>query len=313
MDRKLFSRCRVFPVVTVLALAAGMPIPQCIHAQSQPTAAPAQSESAGPKSFEVASIKPSAEDGRRVMIGIEPGGRYTARGVNVKFLVQQAYGIRDFQIADAPGWMTSERYDIIAKAETPDLDREKVKVLLQSLLAERFNLKFHRETRESPIYHLVVGKNGHKLHKSEIQSVEPPPKEGQPGDPPAPAHSATGALGSARATGAMVRFGRGMVNAEMAPVSELASMLAQQLGRPVVDKTGLEGFFDFKLEWTPDETMRGIGLPGENAGHEGGQPADSSGPTIFSALQEQLGLRLESQKGPVEIIVIDHIDKASEN
>ncbi len=111
----------------------------------------------------------------------------------------------------------------------------------------------------------------------------------------------------------MVRMGRGMVNAEMAPVSELASILAQQLGRPVVDKTGLKGLFDFKLEWTPDETMRGMTPLGDSPGHEGGQPADTSGPTIFSALQEQLGLRLESQKGPVEILVIEHIDKASEN
>ena len=251
------------------------------------------------------------------MVGIEPGGRFTARGVTVKFLIQRAYDIRDFQIVGAPGWVTSERYDIIAKADTPDLNREKLQPLLQSLLAERFNLKFHRETKDLPIYQLVVAKNGPKLKKSEVQAegpeADPPSKGAQPGEPPAPAHSATGMPGGPRARGAMVRMGRGMVNAEMARVSEIASILAQQLGRPVVDKTGLEGLFDFKLEWTPDETMRGMSPPGDSVGHEGGQPADTSGPTIFAALQEQLGLRLESQKGPVEILVIEHIDKASEN
>ncbi len=248
------------------------------------------------------------------MVQVAPGGRYTARAVNIKFLIQQAYDIRDFQIVGAPDWLTSERYDIIAKAETPVINRENIKPLLQSLLAERFNLKFHRDTRELPIYFLVVGKNGPKLRKSEIQADQlnndPPSKSPQSGDPSSPTQSADS---RPRGKGAMIRMTRGQVSAEMAPVSQLASLLAQQLGRPVVDKTGLEGLFDFKLEWTPDETMRGMSPLGDSPGHESSQPVDTSGPTIFSALQEQLGLRLESQRGPVEILVIDHIEKPSEN
>lgn len=276
-----------------------------------------QPQASAPKSFEVASIKPSAEDGRRVMISVAPGGRYTARGVNIKFLIQQAYGIKDFQIVGAPAWLTSEHYDIVAKAETPDLNREKLEPLMQSLLAERMNLKFHRETRELPIYFLVVGKNGHKLHKSEIQPDGPPgnpqPNAEKPGDSPVLSRSASGGPGPRPSgRGASIRISRGQMNAEMSSVSEIASFLAQQLGRPVQDKTGLEGKYDFKLEWTPDETMRGMGAPGE-PGREGSQPVDSSGPSIFAALQEQLGLKLESQKGPVEILVIDHIEKPSEN
>ncbi len=110
-----------------------------------------------------------------------------------------------------------------------------------------------------------------------------------------------------------MRMGRGQLSAQMAPVSALANMLSQQLGRPVIDKSGLKGAFDFKLEWTPDESQRGFGFLGDKPPGESAPPADSSGPSLFTAVQEQLGLKLESQKGPVEIVVIDHIEKPTEN
>jgi uncharacterized protein (TIGR03435 family) len=280
--------------------------------QAQP-----QAGAAAPQSFEAASIKPSAETGNRVMIGISPGGRYTASAVTVKFLIQQAFDIRDYQIQGGPGWIGSDRFDIVAKAETPDLNREKLKPLLQSLLAERCNLQFHRETKELPAYTLVVGKGGHKLQKSEVQTEEPDaapaPKASQPGAPGAPAHATDDiARGGPRVRGAQVRIGRGQVNAQMITISEFARLLAQQLGRPVTDKTGLQGNFDFKLEWTPDEALRGTAPPGDGTPHEGSTAGDS-GPSIFTALQEQLGLKLESDKGPVEILVIDRIEKPSAN
>ena len=276
-----------------------------------------QAGAAAPQSFEAASIKPSAETGNRVMIGISPGGRYTASAVTVKFLIQQAYDVRDYQIQGGPGWLANARYDIVAKAETPELNREKIKPLLQSLLAERCNLQVHRETRELPTYTLVVGKSGHKLQKSEIQTEElekePAPKVGQPGAPGAPAHAADDvSRGGAVGRGSQVRIGRGQVNAQMITISEFTRLLAQVLGRPVTDKTGLNGNFDFKLEWTPDEAMRGTAPPGEVTPHEG-SPAGDSGPSIFTALQEQLGLKLESDNGPVEILVIDRIEKPSAN
>ncbi len=300
--------------ITVMLGFAGTPRGS---AQSQAGAPLSQAEAPAPQSFEVASIKPSAEDGRRVTVGISPGGRYTATGVTLKFLIMQAYDIRDFQISGGPGWLGSERYDIVAKADTPSLNREKVKVLLKSLLAERFNLKVHRETRELPVYALVVGKNGPKLQKSETQSdaadIGAPPRQPQPGAPGTEDREVRGGEGRPGAKGAMIRMGRGQVNAQMATLQDLATLLAQQVGRPVTDKTGLAGKYDFSLEWTPDESLRGTGLFGESPGPEPAPATDSSGPSIFTALQEQLGLKLESEKGPVEILVIDHVDKASAN
>jgi uncharacterized protein (TIGR03435 family) len=305
-------RGKPFWLVAVVAAGATILFGQ---GQSQPGAAASEAGAAAPQSFEVASIKPSAEDGRRVMIGISPGGRYTASAVNVKFLIQQAYDIRDYQIQGGPGWITSARYDIVAKAETPNLDRERLKPLLKSLLAERFNLQVHLETRELPTYTLVVGKNGPKLQKSEVQTdapeAGPSPKAAQPGAPGRATDDVE--RGGPRGRGATIRVGRGQVNAQMISLSDFAGMLAQQLGRPVKDKTGIEGRFDIKLEWTPDESQRGIGLPGDGAPRESGPAGDPSGPSIFTALQEQLGLKLESDKGRVEIIVIDRIDKPSAN
>ncbi len=271
-----------------------------------------------PQSFEVASIKPSAGDGRRVGISIAPGGRFTASGINVKWLVQEAYDVRDFQISGGPDWLTSQRYDIVAKADEPNLTREKIRPMLRSLLAERFNLKIHRETKELPTYALVVAKNGPKLRASDVkndaQPDEPAPKAVGPGTPTGPAHAeGQPAPVGARRKGASIRMGRGRLDGQDISVSEIANLLAQQVGRPVEDQTGLRGKYDFILEWTPDENMRGGGPFGDGMAHEGAPGGDSSGPSIFTALQEQLGLKLESKKGPVEILVIDHVDRASEN
>ena len=311
-------RLRAGAVVVIMTICFGQPGFVFGQTQSSAGAATPQADGTAQQAFEVASIKPSAEDGRRVMIGISPGGRFTASGVTVRMLIQEAYDVRDFQIAGGPGWIASERYDIVAKSETPGLNRDKIKVLLQSLLAERFNLKLHRETKELPIYALIVGKSGNKLHKSEIQTDpaddDVPPKMPHSREPGVEDRSAVRAGGSApRVKGAMIRMGRGQLEAQMAALKDFASLLAQQVGRPVVDKTGLEGKYDFKLEWTPDESMRGNGPFGESPAHEAAPAGDSSGPSIFTALQEQLGLKLESEKGPVEILAIDHIDKASAN
>ncbi len=294
--------------LVLLVVTSGMPSPQLRPAETQDEfrqtqAGKVQPDSAGPQSFEVASIKPSSGDGRMVQIGVSPGGRWTARGVTAKMLIQQAYNVRDFQITGGPGWLSSDGYDIVAKAETPNISREQMGPLLQSLLAERFKLQFHRETRELPQYALVVGKGEPKMHLSEIQPELD--SRGLPKEPPA-----AGAAGPRK--GAMIRMGRGQLNAQMASISVFAQMLAQQLGRPVVDKTGLKGFYDFELQWTPDENERGMGL-GIGDGRESPPPIDSSGPSIFTALQEQLGLRLEGAKGPVPIVVIDRIEKPTGN
>jgi bla regulator protein blaR1 len=238
------------------------------------------------ESFDVATIKPNAESDNRVMIGLQPGGRFTASGINVKHLIGQAYDVRDFQISGGPGWISSDRWEINAKAEgLPDrVPPGALRPYLKSLLEDRFKLRTHTETKEMPVYALVIAKNGPKLNAA------------QDGSGPGP----------------MIRMGRGQFDGKRMAMSMLVNQLAQQLGRTVIDKTGLTDQYDIVLNWTPE--------PGQGGGPFGGPPppyaiqaADSSGPSIFTALQEQLGLRLESQKGPVPILVIDSIEKPSEN
>lgn len=339
MQDKLKSIRSVRSVTAGIAIATvlfGLMESPSGRAQSQTGAVSLQAPATAPQSFEVASIKPSApaENGMfMVMMGNSPGGRWTAKGVTASILIQQAYDVKDFQISSGPSWLTTERYDIEAKAETPNITREQLKVLLQSLLAERFNLKFHRETKELPIYALLVGKNGHKLHESEIQPAtqtdSQPPDSSKPAQAGAVAGGAGGAAGGSVSvgpggkvvvgdapvrSGSQMRMGRGQLSAQMTPVSAIAAMLAQQLGRPVIDKTEIKGNFDFSLQWTPDETQRGVGFGGmEPPATHSQLPSDPSGPSIFTAVQDQLGLRLEAQKGPVESLVIDRIEKASGN
>ena len=236
------------------------------------------------KKFEVASIKPHTGDFQRVMIRMAPGGRFTATGVSLKMLITQAYDVRDFQVSGGPGWMTSDRYEINAKAEG-DQERippEELRPMLQALLEDRFQLKVHRENKEMQVYALVPAKTGSKLKAN------------------------------AEGKGPMMRMGRGQLSGQKVPLDMLARQLAQQVGRPVLNKTGLTGEYDFTLEWTPE--------PGQGGGPFGGgpppdapPPSDSSGPSLFTALQEQLGLRLESQKGSAEMVVIDRVEKPSPN
>jgi uncharacterized protein (TIGR03435 family) len=251
--------------------------------------------------FEVASIKPADPNDRGTRIGFQPGGRFVANGITVNFLLQQAYAVRDFQISGGPGWVGSERFNISAKpdAETaaeiqkgngnPFNGNSTMSLMLRSLLEDRFQLKLTRETREMPVYDLVVAKGGSKLKESSVPT----------GD------------GSGRGGGPQIRMGRGLLTFKAGPMEILAMQLSNQLGRTVIDKTGLKGNYDFELKWTPDLGQQPLG-PREVGGPEGAPPVDSNGPSIFTALQE-LGLKLESTKGPVEILVIDHVEKPTEN
>jgi len=254
-----------------------------------------------PLIFEVASIKPSAADFHGVMFQIQPAGGLRVSGATLKMLLATAYDVRDFQISSGPGWTNSERYDIIAKPERsaasenfPDDPRkmteeqrktsfEQMRQRLQALLADRFHLSAHREMKEQPVYALVVGKSGSKLLAA---------KEGGQNQ---------------------MRMGRSEIRAESVEIQMLTSALANVVGRPVLDKTGLIGKFNFQLEWTPDPAQSfgpfGPPPPGVNAP----PPSDPNGPSIFTAVQEQLGLRLESEKAPAEMIVIDRVEKPSEN
>ena len=247
---------------------------------------------AAAQSFEVASIKPNAANDHRVMIGLQPGGRFFATGINTRLLIGQAFNVRDFQILSGPAWLATDRFDINAKAEGSgeQIKPEQLRPMLASLLAERFQLKYHEETREMPVYTLVAAKGGPKLTKSEVQTgTNPGPRT-------------------------RMQMGRGLINAKGATMAMLANQLSNQVGRHVIDKTGIEGNYDIELHWTPE--------PGQGFGSGGPVPppppgavsgAGGDGPTLFTAVQEQLGLRLESAKGPVKVIVIESIAKPSEN
>ena len=277
--------------------------------------------------FEVASIKPNHSGDRRVGIGIQPGGRFNATNVTVKLLITMAYGIRDHQLSGLPGWAEAEHYDITAKPEgaPPEnagterkmpteaemqTQQEKMRAMVQDLLADRFGLKVHRETKELPVYALVVAKNGPKLEES---------KEGAPdivdfgGRGRGPDEGKIRGPDDVKQTrrGPMIRMGRGQLAGQEMRIPMLVEQLSRITGRNVIDKTGLTGKYDIKLNWTPDEAQ-GAGFGGGDGPRPDAAPADT-GPSLFTAIQEQLGLKLESQKGPVEVIVVDHIEKATEN
>ncbi len=243
--------------------------------------------------FEVASIKPNAANDNRVMIRMAPGGRFTATGVPLKMLIAQAYGVRPFQISGGPGWIETDGWDVNAKMEDGAPDRvppEQVQALLRNLLEERFGLKVRRESKESSGYALVQGKNGPKL-----KQVEATARAGAAGPP-----------GAAR-----IRMGRGLIQAEGMSMQLLAQQLSNQLGRPVVDKTGLAGAYEVELKFAPEPgAMAGFGPPPPP---EAMQQADSGGPTLFAAIQEQLGLKLESTKAELPMIVIEAASKPTEN
>lgn len=242
------------------------------------------------QSFEVASIKPSDPQAQGVHVGLSPGGIFTATNITVKNLILQAWDIRGFQISGGPAWLDTEKYDIVAKGDgsglsgdemekMPEAQRnrlmEEVRTRVRALLADRFQLKVRRETKELPLYALIVAKGGAK--------IQPATEDGRPG----------GRL-------SMRRGGAGTeVTGQQVPLANLVRLLSDQVGRTIVDKTGLNGNYDFKMTFAPDPAP--------------GQPADSDGPSIFTAVQQQLGLKLDAQKGPVEVLVIDSAQKPSAN
>jgi uncharacterized protein (TIGR03435 family) len=233
-----------------------------------------------------------------------PGGGLRITNMTLKEMIVIAYRVQPFQITGGPPWMDSLRYDIVAKPETKPKQGE-IPLMLQALLADRFQVTLRSETKELPIYALVLAKKDGKPGPQMVESKEgtcimpdptkpPPPPE--PGKPPA------------------LRCGQMMMSprhltAISNPVSGMIPMLSRLLGRTIVDKTGLTAKFDITLDWTPDESQTMLLPP------DAPKPpaSDTPGPTIFTALQEQLGLKLESQKGPVETFIVERAEKPSEN
>jgi len=255
--------------------------------------------------FEVASIKPSAPGGRGMGVRYLPGTRMTAQNVPLHFMIQTAYGVREFQVTGGAAWMNTERYDITAKGED-GAPQSQLRLMVQALLADRFKLAFHRETREMPVFFLMAAKGGMKL-------VEP--KDGSCVTPGPSAPRATPGQPPPNFCGLM-RIGPKGLDGLKLGMQQLTMFFPDVLGRSVVDKTEFKGTFDVHLEFARDESLAAGILRDAAPGGPGGappQPGDSSAPSIFTAVQEQLGLKLESGKGPVEVIVIDHAEKPSEN
>ena len=288
-----------------IGLATAFASPARAQSQTKTSAANA------PKfEYEIASIKQnnSVTDNRPVMNYTADG--YIATGVPLIMFIQSAYGIFDTdRISGASSWLNSERFDIDAKMDGTLIDALKNlspadrtlarQQMLQKLLADRFKLTIHREAKELPAYTLVIAKTGSKL------------QEGRPGDTYANGYRDSGGRGG---PGTVQLKGRGALIAQGAPIANLAGMLSWLLGHNVVDKTGLTGKYDFTLQWTPDEGESPM-LSNAAGGAPNVQspPPDPNGPSLSMALQDQLGLKLESKKELVEIIVIDHIERPSGN
>lgn len=260
--------------------------------------------------FEVASIhpdKPSADGRISIKIGFSPNGTFSASGIPLKKLLSLAYGVDESQVIGGPGWLASDRYTLEAKADStiqgqlPKLNNAQRKLLaqhmLQALFADRLKLTVHQETKEVPILALVVGKNGLKIHESTPGDTYPNGMKGPDG----------------QGHGGMMRFDGGKITAQGISLDGLANLLTEQLHNMVQNKTGLKGNYDFSLEFAPDEHDGPMPGPGGGGEPGGGTATDSQAPSIYTAIQEQLGLKLESQKGPIPVYVIDHVEKPSHN
>jgi uncharacterized protein (TIGR03435 family) len=290
--------------------------------------------------FEVASVKPAEpqpEGMMRVRMSGGPGtpdpGQLTYTNVSLKNVLINAYDVNDYQIS-GPNRLDGERFDIVAKIPQ-GTTKEQFRLMLQNLLAERFKLALHHETKELPIYALVVGKGGPKLKVAVEEDATTP--QGAAPPPPAPGRDEAGPVrlkmdadGMPKPPSGMGRngvfmmtmYGSGGLRTRMVckgqPVSALLATLSSQLGRPVVDATGLKAKYDITLDYAPDG-LNGTAImmpppPPQHDGAPGGggpmaSAPDAGGPTIFTALQEQLGLKLEQRKGPVDLLVIARLEK----
>jgi len=232
----------------------------CLHGQSPPA-------------FDAVSVKPSPLDTIERSLTHNAGGRLTTSNGTVRMLILLAYQVMPYQVSGGPAWINTDGYDIEAKAANPNSTPEQFRKMVQTLLADRFQLKVHTETREMAIYALEIAKGGPKLRPSASD-------EQNPG----------------------VRNGRGETTGVRATMAMLATALTRPLQREVVDETGLKGEYSFTVKFDPVETS----MPDT-------PPELSGAGSIFTALQEQLGLHLKVTRGPVRILIIDTAARPSAN
>jgi bla regulator protein BlaR1 len=293
--RWLFCAAGLAALAMPLALSALDTTQTKAQSQSQNAAQP-------PYEFEVASIKPSPLDasGGYMTNLARASDRFSARNLELMKLIRAAYGIpmaaEDSRITGGPSWLRSEKYDVDAKIDGSMVDELKTlsqdqrtlaqQQMLQALLRDRCKLAIRRETKDLAIYTLVSTKSGPKL------------QDANPGETSSLSYGGGGATRS--------------ITGQARSIANFAQALSVALGCPVVDKTGLTSKYDFKLEWTPDDNQEQSSLTGA-PNDRPPSPPDSIAPSIFEAIQEQLGLKLVSGKGPVDTFVIDHAERPSAN
>jgi uncharacterized protein (TIGR03435 family) len=225
-------------------------------------------------SFEAASVKPGKANDDSSSWNSRPG-YLVMRNQTLNALIRIAYDLKADQVTGGPKWLDSDRFDVEARAAGPAKDPELL-AMLQTVLAERFQLKIHRDTKLVPGYAMVVAKGGLK--------VRPVEADGRP----------------------RMNWGRGRIIAERATMKRLAEALARMLGSPVVDTTGIPGEFSFKLEWAPENSP--------STSLAGAAPTEAPiGASLFTVLQQDLGIRLEPRKAPIEVLVIERAEKPTEN
>jgi uncharacterized protein (TIGR03435 family) len=301
-SRSHFLR-RLSTAAFAVTLIAGVVAVKAQSAASQAATGQSPSASADRPSFDVASVKANKGGDNRVMMRPQPGGRFTATNVTPAMLINLAYDLKPHQMVGGPDWINSEHFDIEAKADG-NPPKEQMNLMMQSLLADRFKLAAHHDTRQLPVYLLVLsktGKTGPQLtpHTDDskcpdISAGPPPPPRPGAGPPPIPC-------------GGFFMM-NGHMAAQKVTIESLARSLNNFVDRIVLDKTGLSGNFDVDFSFTGTQSPFG-GQRGPDAGAS--DPA--APPSIFTALQEQLGLKLESQTAPVDVLVIDHVERPSEN
>jgi uncharacterized protein (TIGR03435 family) len=330
------SRTRLVSLAGSLALvgvAGSLVLPPLTAQQIQSVAPPALPAQPGatPRSFEVASVKQNTANDNRVMIGMQPGGRYTATGVPLRLIIRNAFRVQDSQLVGLPDWTRSERFDITAKADVPSPTPEMMNEMMQSLLAERFSFAAHRETREMPVYELILARADGRLGPGlKASTVDCEAMRGRGRGAPPEGGRVTMPLGRGAGSGTGPGAGAGIggggrglagplppcstrmmpgnVTANGSTLDQLATLLETQAGRIVRNKTGLSGAYDFSLTFTPEQ-LAGGGGGGGGRGVDAPAADPGAAPSLFTAVQEQLGLKLDSQRAPVDVIVVDRVER----
>jgi uncharacterized protein (TIGR03435 family) len=275
-------------ISTLRVLALAVLLSTALHAQENPQQPPKRMAADANPVFGVATIKPSSPDHPGWMVAIKGGRNFVTANTNLNDLISYAYGLHAKQIVNGPPWFLTDKFDIEAVPDAEGLpSREQFKIMVQKLLADRFKLAFHHEKKELSVYAITVAKGGPKL-----------------------------TVNTSGANAQMTGYGiqpQGAVTVNNLTIEAFAGVMQRTvLDRPVVDQTGLTERFDFVLKWTPDDSqfaqVRGAGIIAPPHADDPNAP-----PSLYTAMQEQLGLKLEPAKAPTDVIVIDHVEKPSPN